>query len=106
MDELLKYWPIIIVLFNAGLFVVVFALTKTFAKREDVAALAVQVAVFEQRLGAVPEHDDLDQIRATLTAVEKSSAIIGAEMTGAHRELKNLAGQVAMLLKHHLDDNK
>ncbi|MBF0168781.1 MAG: DUF2730 family protein [Alphaproteobacteria bacterium] len=53
----------------------------------------------------LPDHDDLAEIRESLSDVEKAVASVSTELKGVADAIKAQTLQLNMLLKHHLRDS-
>lgn len=62
MDWLLKYWPILIVLYSGVFTMVIFALHRTYAKRDDHMKLRSEVDQISLQLNNLPSEKELHKL--------------------------------------------
>lgn len=62
VDWLLKYWPLLLVVWTSVLSVLGFFLHRTYAKRDDHIALKNDVALIKQQITDFPSDKDIHQL--------------------------------------------
>jgi Protein of unknown function (DUF2730) len=98
MDWFLKYWPILLFVFNVIGALVLLALHKTYAKKEEIVALDKRLAVSEQAIAitekAIAEMDTHN--------IELQLKELKGEFDGMNRLLNRAANQLDMLVENEL----
>lgn len=98
MDWFLKYWPILLFVFNVIGALVLLALHKTYAKKEEIVALDKRLAVSEQAIlvteKAIAEMDTHN--------IELQLKELKGEFDGMNRLLNRAANQLDMLVENEL----
>lgn len=113
MEDWLKYWPVAVVLFNAAFIVIVWALSKTFAQKDELkdglkvesekrGRLEHRLTVVEQQISQLPDHDDLGDVREALARVDKTVATVATEVSGLKEVLARVEHPLRLLVEHHM----
>lgn len=81
-----------------------FKLAGDFAPRSDMTAMSGRITIMEQRLAAMPSHDDLRGLQARIGGVEREVAVVGEKVNGATELIRGVAHQVGLLVEHQINE--
>jgi hypothetical protein len=98
MDWFLKYWPILLFIFNVISALVLLALHKTYAKKEEIVALDKRLSVSEQAIVITEKAiAEIDTHKIELQLKE-----LQGEFSGQRNVLNQVNNQLSMLVENEL----
>lgn len=81
-----------------------YRLADAFASRSDQTALSGRVTAMEQRVSAMPTHDDLRGLQQRIGGVEREVAVVGEKVNGATQIIQGVSHQVGLLVHHQINE--
>ncbi|MEO5336884.1 MAG: DUF2730 domain-containing protein [Magnetospirillum sp. WYHS-4] len=113
MDDVLKYWPVAVTLFNVAFLVAGWALMKTFATKKELdeegkarATAETRITIIEERLKNHPDHDDLGDIHERINEALSGISQAIAGISGLVASVRSLENQVGVLLEVKVREGK
>jgi hypothetical protein len=113
MDEVLKYWPVAVTLFNVAFLVAGWALMKTFATKKELDqegkarnAAETRITIIEERLKNHPDHDDLGDLHRRINEAVSGISQANAGIAGLVSAVRSLENQVGVMLEVHVKEGK
>ena len=95
LEVVRAWWPILAFVLNGSFFLIIFALVKTFAKKEAIEELRIEHENLKQKVNDLPSHDDITDLKISIE-----------QMRGDVREmrstLKGLSRILSLLLENKL----
>ncbi|EFH11616.1 DUF2730 family protein [Pseudoroseomonas cervicalis] len=78
----------------------------TKADKADIAALGARLDAVENRLAAVPSHDDFRHLAGRVGQVERQVDVVAADVRGITSAMARVERHLDMLVQHHLPKGK
>lgn len=97
LDIVKTYWPVFVALVSLASLVVQTLLGKTYAKREEVSALAGRVTAVEQKMADLPSEKELHKLQLEISELR-------GELREVRPELAQLRRLSDLLLENELKE--
>lgn len=84
-DLIRTWWPILAFILNGCFFLVIWALVKTFAKKEDVDELKKDHESLRQQVAKLPDHSEIADLKLTMEQLRGDIREIRPKLDGLDR---------------------
>jgi hypothetical protein len=83
-----------------------FKLAGDFAKSGDISAINGRITALEQRMQALPSHDDLRALQQRVGGLEVSVSVVGEKVNGLGQIMIRVEHQLTLVSQHLIQEGR
>lgn len=83
-----------------------YRLSGDFAKSGDISAINGRISALEQRMQALPSHDDLRALQQRVGGLEVSVSVVGEKVNGLGQIMVRVEHQMNLISQHLIQEGR